>query len=342
MRPHMIFGFRAAALTTALVAGRGMAGAAQAQDYGFDWVTIGNAGNRGATVDEVPLTPLRAGIGAVGYEYRLTRSEVTTGQYLEFVQAYEPYWDGAAFDSSFIGSLISFTEPFPEPGMSAGYFVQPQYQDVAANMSWEFAARYVNWLHNDKRTDREAFETGVYDTSTFVQVDGVNQHQLAHNPDARFWIPTADELAKGLYHDPDRYGAGQEGFWLYPDQGNEPLELGVETNAGGIPPFVDDYRPVGSFPDVASAYGLLDGSGGVSEWTESLSLSGSRSRRLQFGSSVTTLSFAVELEDRLDYGGAGLLGGASGGLRIATVVPGPATVWALPPTLLSVIRRRRR
>ncbi|MEM8757035.1 MAG: hypothetical protein AAGF47_04550 [Planctomycetota bacterium] len=52
-------------------------------DYGFDFVTIGDAGNIGSGV----LDPRGNDLGAVGYDFRLTRNELTTSDLSEFYRA---------------------------------------------------------------------------------------------------------------------------------------------------------------------------------------------------------------------------------------------------------------
>jgi hypothetical protein len=43
-------------------------------------------------------------VGAVDYEYRITRTEVTNTQRLEFVRAYQPCCTGSPFASAFTGT----------------------------------------------------------------------------------------------------------------------------------------------------------------------------------------------------------------------------------------------
>ncbi|MGE3108212.1 MAG: hypothetical protein AB7G11_07555 [Phycisphaerales bacterium] len=55
-------------------------------------------------------------------------------------------------------------------------------------MTWEMSARYVNWLQNNKASEQWAFESGVYDTSTFFRDEqGRPHHQTVPSPGARFW-----------------------------------------------------------------------------------------------------------------------------------------------------------
>lgn len=250
-----------------------MLGAAQAAagqvippSYGLDFVTIGAPGNRDTIPEEVPTNPTFK-FGRVNHTYRIMRTEITYTRWLEFVEAYAP-WAPKPKDSEFTGLWI-----FPKPGGT--YAILPGAEEWPAVMGWRYAARYANWLHNGKVVEQWAFESGAYDTSTFTPHPngyGYND-QLKHSKGARFWIPTYDEWLKAAHYDPDRYGPGQEGYWMYPDGGNEPLisgfpEDGGETNAGETFPSSVIGMDVGSYPQTLSPWGLLDVSGSESEWTE--------------------------------------------------------------------------
>lgn len=228
-------------------------------DYGFQWAVIGDPGNRATRPEEVPFEP-ELQIGAVGYEYRMAKTEVTIGQWLEFVNAYTPHYTGSLGDVGFTGFTI---------GWVVDHWEAFEPLDHPARMSWEHAARYCNWLTNGKATTREAFERGAYDTSTFTRnPDGSYNHQLAHDPDAMFWIPTWDEWVKAAHWDPAKNG-GEGGYWLYPTTSDTAPISGPpgfgETNAGDF----GFLTPVGSYPGTQSPWGLLDTSGGVHELLES-------------------------------------------------------------------------
>jgi len=246
-------------------------------DDGFDWVVVGDPGNRDTIPEEVPGWPSLE-IGAVDHYYRLSLTEVTVEQWFEFVNAYWPYYDDVD-DWGFTGDWIYPTNPDPGPGEDPGYVIVPGSEQVPTNMAWYMAARYCNWLHNAKASERWAFEGGVYDTSDFTEGDGPPYGGPAtHEPDALVWIPTHDELVKGLYYDPHRYGLGGGGYWMHPDGGMDVLisgypEDGGETS-GGLIELIE--FPVAQYPWVRSPWGLLDGSGGRSEWTELASFQGTR------------------------------------------------------------------
>src|SRR5690606_21023991 len=117
---------------------------------------IGAPGNRGVTPAEAPNWDFdRFGtFGDVGYEYRITRTEVTNTQYLEFLNVYTKI-PGAhsSFDMGGSGIGIDGFDPIGNPIL----FITHGAERAPANPSWEFAARYVNWLHNDKGSRLEDF-----------------------------------------------------------------------------------------------------------------------------------------------------------------------------------------
>ena len=330
----------------AILAMGSVCGAAQ-PDYGYDWLAVGAPGSRHVNKQEgpkffPPYQPEPMNVGAVGREYRMTQTQVNVEQWFEFVNAYWPYYDEGNFVSSFTGNWIWATNHNPGPGEDPGFYIEAGADRYPTTMSWRYAARYVNWLHNDKVTEQWAFENGVYDTSTFGRNgDGTITDQREHDPDAKFWIPTLDEWVKGMYYDPDRYGPGEEGYWKYPDGGQEPLISGYpweggETSAGipykyGNEPYLD----VGSYPHVTSPWGFLDGSGAEWEWTEAVLRDRSRifkgSRQFQY---------FPEILDRVDDFSASfpIFGGI--GLRIASTIPAPPTF--LIVVGITFINRRKR
>lgn len=308
---------------------------ADVPDYGFQWSRITHAGNRAATESEASYCwPIR--VGAVDHEYRLARTEVTVGQWFEFVQAYAPHYDGPLGSPGFTSVHI-----FPASSNPRGeYRMNPAAAEFPAVVSWHYAARFVNWLHNGKAAEPWAFESGAYDTSTFVLgPDGTFHDQLTRSPGATFWIPSRDEWVKGMHFDPDRYGDGEAGYWTYPNGSDTPLVPGLPQDGGqtsaGLPPLLD--FPVGQYPDVQSPWGLLDGSGGWSEWLETPYAIGDGARLLA-GSRTGEIQY--EFFDRLDTWGSAGASGPSGSIRLASVIPSPGCGLFL--SLALYMRRRSR
>jgi hypothetical protein len=218
----------------------------------------------------------------------------------------------------------------------------PGTENYPTVMGWRYAAIYCNWLCNGKAHTASAFASGAYDINTFTtNPDGTVNDQLTHSAGAQFWTPTLSEWVKGAYYDPNRYGAGLEGYWRSPNGTNNTLVSGApgtgQTNAGIASPGV---TTVGSYPEVQSPWGLLDVSGGVSEWTE-LPSSGSATNRLVMGSRYRSPTYV--LEDHPDYAIGYFDAGLDlAGVRIASLVPSPAPPFVLGLGMALLFTRRKR
>ena len=319
-------------------------GASITTEYGIDFVTVGDPGNRAtdATLDAAPLPGIEGDlwlspgmrVGAVDYRYRIARTELTVGQWFEFVQAYWPHYDGVRNDPAFSSNAI-FIGFDGSPGLVNGYAL-----DQPVEVSFEYAARYANWLHNNKAGEAWAFESGAYETSTFTEnADGSTNHQLTHSPGARFWIPTEDEYVKAAYWDPTKGADG--GYWMYPNGADTPPapgspEDGGMTNAGG---WFNDYpRAVGSYPDQVSPWGLLDTSGGAEEMLETRQATTNDSHWVR-GTSL--FQGGTDFTDRLDFRTTNSVFGVGGGIRLVTAVPAPSVGCACCSLLVCFIGRRR-
>jgi hypothetical protein len=305
--------------------------------YGIEFSTIGDVGN--------PVVPESVGpglyfggqpihsIGAVNYEYRLARTEVTVTQWHEFITAYRPFYTGGNPNFvEFTGFRITWSSSQQQ------YVYNPAVRDFATDPSWRVAAAFCNWLHNDKVNEAWAFASGAYDTSTFGQTaTGEITDQREHSPGARFWIPTWSEWIKGMHWDPDRYGPGEGGYWAYPHSGDDPPIPGVPgvgQTSGGLE---TDPRffPVGSYPHVQSPWGLLDGSGSEQEWTETWFLNGERLRK---GSRP---GYDPWFWDRIDTVSSLQPYSAGIGFRLAAAIPSPGTMSTVLVAALVPTRKRR-
>jgi hypothetical protein len=250
-------------------------GQAPPPDYGFDFVTIGDAGNdpwMGTTVSGSITNP-----GAVGYEYRIARLETRTSQFVEFMNV--------------LGALAPDTALIAIPSSwGAGGSIRPdgtvrftQFSEASgdwpvAGISWRLAAIYTNWLHNDKGQTLDDLNFGAYDATTFG-TDPNNPPNLTdqamRSPDARYWLPSLDEWLKAAHYDPNKEGPGAGGWWQFPNGTDAPLTPGLPGDPGAQTSYQLDVAnfneltiPVGAYPDTQSPWGLLDVSGGATEWTE--------------------------------------------------------------------------
>ncbi len=284
----------------------------------IEWATVGSPGNAPFMIDYGGGFEFRA--GAVDHEFRIAKTEVTGAQWLEFVEAYAPFVDPEYANNSEFESWSIIRLPGPTPG-SYEYYMPPALADQPVQAGWRFGARFVNWLHNGRANTREAFETGVYDTSTFGHGPGATiTDQAERSPGSTYFLVTRDEWIKAGFFDPNRYGEGQPGYWMYPNSSDTPPvggppELGGETGAGynwpGLPPSVDAY------PDTQSPWGVLNLSGGAQEWTETLDGPFRRLRGSYSGETIPAYHDGI----MYDFGAPP---GALFGFRIGTVVPSPA------------------
>ncbi|MFM9957812.1 MAG: SUMF1/EgtB/PvdO family nonheme iron enzyme [Phycisphaerales bacterium] len=238
-------------------------------DYGFQWATITHPGNAPYSVP--PNIGQPRTVGRVDYVYRISKTEMSAADWAPFANANlrigDPWEIGL---EAYFGQMLD---------IGPGGVLQPR-TDIPAgdrlnlgSVTWYDAARYCNWLHNGKTETREAMEYGAYDLRHVPANPPSNITPPTRLPGATFFIPTGDEWVKAVHFDPNRYGTEQPGYWDYPYSSNLPPvpgPVGVgTTNAGYFPDGTDPLAfRVGAYSDVVAPWGLLDASGGRSEWLE--------------------------------------------------------------------------
>jgi formylglycine-generating enzyme required for sulfatase activity len=173
-----------------------VAPAARAQ-YGFDFVTIGSPGNAAYNGDP-KFGSLPIGRGSVGYEYKIGKMEVTTKQWMDFMNTFSQtntpppffkifqggFW-GAGFDLSYTGPGYRYVLIDGLPSAE----ILP-----VSGVTFHMAMLYSNWLHHDQSPDPAKLMNGAYDMSKVPPGTQPNQKLYpTHEPGAKFWIPTMDE-----------------------------------------------------------------------------------------------------------------------------------------------------
>jgi len=244
-----------------------LAGPALAGDWtGFDWATITDPGNAG--YDRYDPDGDATGHGSVDYVYRISTTEVSSGQWVEFLNAFGDYGDPhEAYRDIRISGIVkdtAYTGPGKRWKLREG-FESPGHMPVLG-ISWFNAARYCNWLHHGKTNDLSKLEYGAYDLRNVV-----NNVPPERSDGARYWMPSLDEHLKAAYYDPDKNGDGQGGWWLQPNGTDTELIIGAPADGGqtnaGITEYdtdvaLDDVLRLGVYEEVTSPWGLLDVSGG--------------------------------------------------------------------------------
>lgn len=307
--------------------------ATAAAQSGIDFVTIGAPGNAPWTGQD-PFG-FAGNRGRVDYEYRIGRTEITTAQWMEFVNTFsrDPSLLAPGGPTFVWGPTVSWGAArditYTGPGIQWLINGLPQSHMIPVNgISWREAALYCNWLHNGKPQEWSAVQDGAYDASTFTtNANGTFNDQLTRHPGARYWIPSQDEWMKAAHYDPDRYGVGQAGWWEYSHTSDAPPVPGVpglgQTSANvRLPGFAEWEIPLGAYPGVQSPWGLLDTSGGTNEWLEESSENTWR----RFEGTQAGWPYHPELDAAWALGSEAPAFRARG-FRIASEVPAPGTLW---------------
>lgn len=311
-------------------------------DHGIEFVAI--QGSLGRTT-----TPYHGVVGAVT-PYRIGRTEITTAQWLPFLNA--------ALDTG--ADWIQDATPGSWGAVPAanghGWVLDPtlsQAGDIPIwDVTWRAAARYCNFLHNDCVTAAASFANGAYDTSTFgYSTEGWGlgvTDQVRHNADARYWIPTLDEWTTAAFSSPTPEGGQQ--WWNCAGASNNPPIPGAPgsgaTTSSGYGAIGDPFRfiPVGAYPAGMSGWGLLDVSGGASEWLESLGTGTDPITGLPRYRQYIASRAGIGPWQGLDFiAGTGDLSPAfpSNGFRIAAQVPSPGSVTVVGLLLIRLFKDKR-
>ncbi len=319
-------------------------------EHGFEWREVGAPGNPDASPDDFIFLRIDGygPVGGVDHRYRLTLTEVTVAEYFEYVRAYSPYYPGGINDPGYFGRFIYNERQDPN---DPGWYYAAGAGKYPADMAWIHAARFANWIHNGRRPERWAFESGAYDMSTFTRLpNGDWEGQATHSPGAAVWIPTLDEWIKGMYYDPGRNPPpvgpawlSRGGYWMYPIASDAPpvsgfpWTPGAQTSAGEFAGWRGEMFDLGSYPQSRSPWGLLDGSGGRGELLENVTLA--PGLRLAKGSG--TGGTLTQVEDRLDWIGGHGTSYRGVGFRFASPVPSPCLLEVLVLVLVLNPRPRR-
>ena len=259
------------------VASPGVALPQTSRTVAMETVPVGDLGNAADT----------NGYGAVGYEYRIGKFEVTIGQYTAFLNSvaqsdpYGLYSTNMASDVGLAGIVrngsdgsfsYNVTGPNGEKPVGAS---SPSDRPIVY-VSWFDMARFCNWLHNGATNGADT-ETGAYTLN-----GATNGAAPARNEEAKWRVPTEDEWYKAAYY---KGGGTNTGYWSYATgSSNLPNNsISVRTNANQANFYRSRYSvtmsatysgtqnyhtEVGAFTGSASPYGTFDQTGNVFELNE--------------------------------------------------------------------------
>ncbi|MFZ4081382.1 MAG: formylglycine-generating enzyme family protein [Pirellula sp.] len=282
--------------------------------FSMEFKTIGNPNNTADT------TGLPNPAGAVGYTYDIGKFEVSRAM----VTAYNA--------NPGVVQITLDSMPLVNGG--------PRAAMPAAGISWNEAARFVNWLNTQKgfapaykfTTNGSNDNIALWDsTANPLDFDASNRYRSKR---ANFFLPSLNEWYKAAYYDPNKSGGA--GYWDYatgsdsaPAQTSGSQVQGEAvynrtefqgpadvTNAGGLSP-----------------YGVMGLNGNVWEWEEtSLDLAnsnGSSTRGLRGGGYASVAPVLLASARGSDVPSAGNSSSPDYGFRVSSynsdaVVPEPS------------------
>lgn len=308
----------------------------------IEMVVVGDSGN-------VAYPPSNHGwraVGAVNHSFQIGKYEITREQYLSFLNAVDP----SGTNSLRLYNTIDFRLDLTQP-VGKKYQLATTEPDLPVTVSWYAAARFCNWLHNGKGgigSSEGTATTGAYDTTFFD--DGVASNDpIAHNPGAKFWIPTEDEWVKAAHY---KGGSTKAGYWAFPNRSDEePFgelvskgtnSINARDRIHNIIESASKKLPVGSYPNSKSPYGALDMAGNVNEWTESWFegdiFTPAKTKRMSRGGSFSWLTDHANIDYRLPSHRTEPKA-ARNGFRVAglftVTIPTPPVVVNQPPIAIN-------
>lgn len=308
----------------------------------IDTVLVGNPGNTGWTHTYPPNQGGTITFGAVNYEFRMGKYEVTVGQYAAFLNAV------AATDTHALYRGEMATAANTAGIAQRGSFNAHTYSVIgSANhpvtwVSWWDAARFANWVANGQPTGAQngtTTENGAYALNG--QLDGTPPSKNAINPNTSaapaFYIPSENEWFKAAYYSPALNG-GSGGYYTYATQSDTAPGNVVGGSANQANYFTGVYSvtqsdtldegqnyltDVGDFTGSASFYGTFDQSGNLWEWTDEPA-NGQVGFIYLRGGNWMDIDYSLQSHRRVATGPNTDVG--YGGFRLAAPVPEPSAI----------------
>jgi formylglycine-generating enzyme required for sulfatase activity len=224
----------------------------------------------------------------VSYVYKISKYDVTVGQYTQFLNAVAADDAYGLYSTSMADPNIAGIARSGSAG-SYTYSVIGSPNVPVTYVSWGDAARFANWIQNGQPTGAQGASTterGAY------KLDGATSAAdllaVKRESDATVFLPSEDEWYKAAYYDPTndsyyKYGFSSDGPALSMPPGSTPNSANYVSLVTGyaltgslvLDPQQIYLTDVGAYTNSASPYGAYDMTGNVLQWNESTTRGGS-------------------------------------------------------------------
>lgn len=177
---------------------------------GFRVATINNINNINIFVDigDENNTSHANGYGSVSYAYKISKFLISNAQYAEFLNAVAATDTNNLYPSAMVTDVRSGIDRSGSDG-SYSYSVKANMANKPVNLiSWYNAARYANWLHNNKPSGSQSnatTESGAYELTG-------NTGMPTRNFGAQYFLPTENEWFKAAHY---KSSGNNSGYWTY-------------------------------------------------------------------------------------------------------------------------------
>lgn len=182
-----------------------------------------------ALVGDINNSSDSSGLGAVNYKYLIGQYSVTNCEYVAFLNAVATTDSYGLYNTSMNNARGGISRSGNSGSYS--YSVKTNYGNKPVNfVSWWDAARYCNWLHNNRPSGNQ--NNSTTEDGAYTIPDGrTSGSVVVKNVEAKYWIPTPNEAYKAAYY---KGGSVNAGYWRYATQSNtDPTCVSVTASGDG-------------------------------------------------------------------------------------------------------------
>lgn len=188
-----------------------------------------------ALVGDINNSNDSTGYGGVSYEYLIGQYAVTNCDYAAFLNAVATTDSYVLYNTNMANARGGISRSGSSGSYS--YSVKTNYGNKPVIfVSWFDAARYCNWLHNNKPSGSQ--NNSTTEDGAYTIPDGrTSGNAVAKNAGAKYWIPTDNEWYKAAYY---KGGGTNAGYWTYSTQ-SDTAPTCVSATASGDGPVTSNY-----------------------------------------------------------------------------------------------------